>query len=80
MPQEYFTKRVKKFVLPILFFIGVLISWELLVKLFAIPNYLLPQPTKIIVNVLLNFNYFSSHIIITLIESFLGFFLCIIRL
>ena len=49
-------KELREIFIPISFFIGILIVWEVLVLLLGIPEYLLPRPTRIISEILSNFN------------------------
>lgn len=70
-----------QWVLPPLFFIGVIILWELVVKVLDVPSYIVPLPSKVVVSLTkglsLNFpevGIYYEHLIYTLIETFLGFF------
>jgi NitT/TauT family transport system permease protein len=65
-------ESVKKGLYPIGFAACFLIIWELAVRTFAIPVYLLPAPTKIVsvIDVKL-----GSHMMVTLMEALVGFVL-----
>ena len=53
---------MKKIVMPILVFICGLVIWEVLVLIFNIPEYILPKPTRIILEIIINLNFFLWHL------------------
>lgn len=58
----------------LVFFIAVIIAvWEFIVRIFSIPEYLLPTPSVISVDLAKNFSSLAYHAGITLTEAFLGF-------
>ena len=73
MYKKNIKRRLEEIGFPILFFVTILATWEIFVMIFAIPEYLLPKPTKIISEIILNFNSLLRHTIITMIEVFFGF-------
>ncbi|RVU55071.1 ABC transporter permease [Anaerosphaera multitolerans] len=69
-----FYQKYKKFILPIAVLPIILLLWELSIKVFNIPSYLLPSPRALLGYII---KLFSSgtiipHILITLKEIFLG--------
>lgn len=63
-------------ILPALsFIISVVIIWEIIVKLFNVPEYLLPTPSSIIMRIFLIKNIILLNAAYTAMESLLGFFL-----
>ncbi len=63
---------------PVAFFIILLVVWELVSRLNAIPAFILPAPSMVVVTLFKEFKVMSSHILITLYETFTGFFISII--
>lgn len=61
----------KKTVPAIVIFVLV-IFWEFIVRLFHIPMYILPAPTRVIKTLILELPVLSTHVGITVIEAFLG--------
>jgi NitT/TauT family transport system permease protein len=64
--------KVKNSLYPVGFALGFLIIWELAVKIFAIPVYLLPAPTEIVSVI---DPTLGSHLLVTLLEALTGFIL-----
>lgn len=73
MHQKNIKRRLKGIGIPILFFICFLIVWELSVIFFKFPEYLLPQPTKILIEIITNFGKFLMHTGITMFEAIMGY-------
>lgn len=73
MPKENTKRRLKEMLIPISFFIGILIAWEILVLLLGTPEYLLPMPTSIISEILSNFNSLIMHTGMTMLEAIIGY-------
>lgn len=73
MYKRSIKRRLKEIIIPFLFFIFLLIGWELLVIILKIPVYLLPQPTKILYELIINFEKFLFHTGITMTEAILGY-------
>lgn len=68
-----FNKLIPSFVL-----FGILISWEIIVKLNDIKTYILPSPSDIIKEFIQSFSLLMSHAAITLFETLLGFIIGIL--
>jgi ABC-type nitrate/sulfonate/bicarbonate transport system permease component len=60
------------------FFIALLAVWEAVSRLNAVPAFILPAPSMVAVTLFSEFRIMSSHIFITLYETFTGFFISII--
>lgn len=75
MCKKIIKKRLKEIFLPILFFLGILLIWETFVFVFYIPAYLLPRPTEVLSEIIINFNSLLKHTGITMLEASIGFLL-----
>lgn len=53
----------------------IIILWELFIKFFSVPEYLLPAPSKIFVEFEKNYQILLTHINVTFFESLMGFLL-----
>ncbi len=73
MHQKNIKRRLKGILIPFLFFICFLMIWELSVILLKFPIYLLPQPTKILNEIIANFGTFLMHTGITMGEAIIGY-------
>jgi NitT/TauT family transport system permease protein len=62
----------------VLFFIGVILLWELVVKGFDIKQYILPAPDVIIVQFIKKFNIILKYTVVTGVESLVGFVLALV--
>ncbi len=69
-----FYQRYRKIILPVLVFPIILILWELYIKGFNVPNYLLPRPLDLFYGMidLFRIGNVMKHIWITLQEIFVG--------
>ncbi|MDP2925461.1 MAG: ABC transporter permease [Nanoarchaeota archaeon] len=56
-----------------MFFVGILIVWEVIIFLLHIPEYLLPRPVQIISEITVNFNSLLGHLGITMLEAVFGY-------
>lgn len=63
---------------PWAFVVGLFGMWELLVWAFSIPPYILPAPSAIVARLVNGWDYYGSHIPITLLETWLGFGIAVI--
>ena len=63
---------------PAAFFIFLLAVWEAVSRLNAVPAFILPAPSMVIVTLFTEFKIMSSHILITLYETLAGFFISVI--
>nr|WP_245864165.1 ABC transporter permease subunit [Paenibacillus donghaensis] len=64
--------KIKNGLYPVGFALGFLVLWELAVRIFDIPLYLLPSPTAILAVIDLKL---GSHLLVTLSEALTGFIL-----
>jgi NitT/TauT family transport system permease protein len=70
--------RISAIVYPVLTVIGTLVAWEVGVRMFGVPAYLLPAPSKIVVSCVDNAGLLLKHGWVTTIEIVLGFLLSIV--
>lgn len=57
---------------PGIFLLTLVIIWEAVVRIFKIPMYILPAPTKVVHTLFTEFPVLLSHIGITVLEALLG--------
>lgn len=55
-------KLYRKFRKPLLFFFGVFVFWEISVRFFRIPDWLLPGPVQIFREAVVSFSIYAGHI------------------
>lgn len=72
------TKSKLDIILPILFIVGLLLIWEMIIELGAIEKYIMPAPSDIIMALFKDFRSMLPHIITTLYESVIGFGIAVI--
>lgn len=72
------TKSKLDIILPILFIVGLLLIWEMIIELGAIEKYIMPAPSDIIMALFKDFRAMIPHIITTLYESVIGFGIAVI--
>lgn len=72
------TDKFKNSLYPILTFLLILISWQIIVEANEIPQYILPAPTDIIKVFFIDYNNLYAHVLVTLNEAILGFVIAII--
>jgi len=70
--------KAKKILLPTLTFLGLLVLWEAAVRIFAVPLYVLPAPSKIVQALFGDFSALMGHAWVTLGETLLGLALAIL--
>jgi len=58
---------------PLLFFIGILLVWEFLIRYLNYPEFLIPSPTSIYKEFIASAGMLGEHFAITLIETLAGF-------
>lgn len=64
---------------PFIFFVFLLIAWQLIVEKFSVPQYILPAPSEIIQRMIKDYSILYFHTAVTLYESVSGFlFACVI--
>lgn len=62
----------KKWIYPLLFSISILLIWEVSVKVFNVPSYLLPSPLNIVKALISESSVLWSHTLVTLMEATIG--------
>ena len=70
--MQFFMKIFIKKISPILVIAGLLIVWELVVRLGNVPLYILPAPTKIIESLLSDLPTLLRHSLVTVLEALIG--------
>ncbi|MGO4370186.1 ABC transporter permease, partial [Paenibacillus sp. MCAF20] len=65
-------KKIKEIMYPVSFALGFILIWELAVRLFDIPLYLLPAPSAVLTVI---DGSLASHMFVTLMEALIGFVL-----
>ena len=73
MSKKNIKGRVKKVLIPITVFVGIILIWEAIVTLTKYPTYLLPRPSLIFTQLISNFYSLLYHTGITLSEAVIGF-------
>jgi NitT/TauT family transport system permease protein len=68
-------KKLSVYLLPLGFLLFILILWEMFVRFFTIPQYLLPAPSAVLVFFFKKGHILAVHIGVTLFEVLAGFFL-----
>jgi NitT/TauT family transport system permease protein len=63
---------------PVLFFIALLVLWEVLVQIIKIPSFILPAPAEVWVTFLKKLPVLGNHSFITFVEAFGGFLLSLV--
>ncbi len=63
---------------PAVFFLALLVLWQIAVNAFGIPFFILPSPTEIIVKLYEMPGQLADHALVTLYETLLGFLLAVI--
>ncbi len=66
------------FLLPASAVVGFVVFWSLCVRIFSIPDYLIPAPEVIAVQIVERWPLLSRHSLITLNEILAGFFMSIV--
>lgn len=66
-------RMIKNVIPPVLVFIAVLGLWELIVRVARVPNYLLPAPSQIFIEIVKTILPLLKDTGITMLESVLGF-------
>jgi ABC-type nitrate/sulfonate/bicarbonate transport system permease component len=71
-------RSFKNRIYPIIFFIAILIIWEIISRSGILPPYVLPAPSSIVVSLVMNFPSLLDDMIITLLEALIGFAIAIL--
>jgi ABC-type nitrate/sulfonate/bicarbonate transport system permease component len=61
-----------------LVFVGLLVAWEISVRLAGVPSFILPPPSQIAARCVSDFSLLAEHFLVTLAEIALGFVLALI--
>ncbi len=64
---------VKELAEPLLFFVVLLVLWEILVEVIHVPAFILPPPRALYVSLIAKFHIISNHAVITFAEALGGF-------
>src|SRR5713226_1804917 len=70
--------RISAVIYPIMTVIGTLVAWEVATRIFGIPSYLLPAPSKIVVSFAEHAGLLLRHGWVTTVEIVLGYLLSIV--
>src|ERR1700730_11083621 len=70
--------RISAVIYPILTVVGTLVAWEVGTRVFSIPGFLLPPPSKIVVSFAAHGGLLLKHGWVTTIEIVLGYLLSIV--
>ena len=70
--------RISAVIYPIMTVIGTLAVWEVGTRLFGVPSYLLPAPSKIVVSFAEHAGLLLKHGWVTTVEIMLGYLLSIV--
>ena len=70
--------RTKDVAAPILLMLLILVAWEILVRVFEVPTYLLPAPSEIVEQIYLERVMIFGHLQVTLFEIVAGYLLAAI--
>src|SRR5438445_5907601 len=63
---------------PILFFVALLVLWEVFVQVIKVPSFILPAPAELWVAFLKKLPVLGNHSFITFVEAFGGFLLSLV--
>jgi NitT/TauT family transport system permease protein len=79
-PKPRFDPRraFRQAALPALFALSAILLWSLAVRVFSIPQYLIPSPGDIWRTMFGTGGYYFSHVLVTLIEAVIGFALAVL--
>lgn len=69
------SSRAKDVAAPVLLMLAILAAWEALVRIFAVPTYILPAPSEILEQIYLERVMIFGHLRVTLFEIFAGYIL-----
>jgi NitT/TauT family transport system permease protein len=70
--------RIKDVCIPALFLLGGFFLWEGLAAVLNVPEFFLPQPSKVILEVIAQFDLFLRHLYITMFEALSGYLVAIL--
>lgn len=78
MFKKNIKSRLKEFGIPILFFVGGFLIWEIAVLVLNLPEFLLPRPSKIILEIFTKFPFFLNHLGITMFTAITGYLIAVL--
>lgn len=67
--------RMKRVAAPLILAVAILAAWEALVRLLAVPTYVLPTPSEIAVEIVVDRGMIFSQLAVTLFEILCGYLL-----
>jgi len=73
MSKKNIKGRLKQVLIPTSLFFLIIIVWELVISIIHYPEYLLPRPSVIFNELVINFDSLLYHTGITLLEAVIGF-------
>ncbi len=76
--QNIIVSALKGYGLPVLVFIGFFVGWEVFTIVFAVPEFILPPPSKIFVSLQRTFDIILRHSYATLEATLVGFGMSIV--
>ena len=65
-------KNTVKKLSPVIVIVSLLVIWEAVVRIFALPVYLLPAPSKIVAAIVQDFPTLIGHSAVTVLEALIG--------
>ena len=71
-------KNTSHLILPVLTLLAIGILWEFIVRVFSIPLYILPPPSKVIAAFIENFDILVKHSLVSLSEAGAGICLAVV--
>ena len=71
-------KKISAKITPAIFFISILLVWEITSRAAVVPPFILPSPSAIVITLFTTLDQMYYHILITLYEATLGFLIAII--
>jgi len=75
MFKKNFKNKLKELGIPLLFLVGGFLIWEIAVSVLALPEFILPKPSKIIFEIINQFKFFLPHLGITMLSTVTGYFI-----
>lgn len=78
MLNKNIKNSLRNFAVPCLFFVGGFLVWEIVASISTLPEFLLPRPSKIIVEVVSQFKFFLGHLGVTLFSAITGYLIALL--
>lgn len=78
MNNKTFRNTIKNIAYPVIFFLILLIIWEIVSRTQILPQFILPSPVNIIISLFTDFNTMYMHILVTVYETAVGFVIAVI--